>query len=132
MKKVRIRPIADQFNYEVFWSVPDQEYVAIIEGVGSLSWISPSERRSVKGLKRMIQECIDWSIKEGEYFEYPHQMPKHSRVTRKPPLLEFDTDIEAEFVDLLEEIDRRKELGLPTYHEEFVARHEDQDLKRAL
>lgn len=80
MKKTQIKPIADQFNYRVFWSEEDSEYVAIPDGYPWFSWLDPDQKRALKGLKRIMKEEIAELTAAGERVPCPGQMPRNAKV----------------------------------------------------
>jgi len=91
VKKVRIHPLARQYNYRVFWYVPDQAYVAEAEGFDGISCIHKDPKRALKAIKRAIQREISWSIEDGDWLPKTRQMPNRAHTSYLSELEQYES-----------------------------------------
>ena len=48
----------DKYAYRVLWSEEDQEYVGLCSEFPSLSWLDATQEKALKGIKKLVSECI--------------------------------------------------------------------------
>ena len=48
----------DKYAYRVLWSEEDQEYVGLCAEFPSLSWLESTQEKALKGIRRLVVECI--------------------------------------------------------------------------
>lgn len=49
---------ADKYVYKVVWSVEDDEYVATVAEIPSLSWLAPTQSEAIEGLCAPVEDVI--------------------------------------------------------------------------
>lgn len=49
----------DDHAFAVSWSDEDQEYVGRCAQFPSLSWLAPSQKDALAGIRRLVQDCLD-------------------------------------------------------------------------
>ena len=54
----RTEPVEEGYNYRVFWSEEDQEYVATVAEFPLLSYLDPDDREALKGIKDLVRDII--------------------------------------------------------------------------
>lgn len=60
-----------KYTYQVSWSEPDQEYVAIVLEFPSLSWLAPERSEAESGLVALVSEVIEDMSESGEEILVP-------------------------------------------------------------
>ena len=48
----------DHYSYRVLWSEEDQEYVGLCAEFPSLSWLSATPEKALKGIRGTVAECV--------------------------------------------------------------------------
>ena len=48
----------DKYAYRVLWSEEDQEYVGLCAEFPSLSWLESTQEKALKGIRKLVVECI--------------------------------------------------------------------------
>ena len=48
----------DKYSYRVMWSEDDQEYVGLCSEFPSLSWLETTQEKTLKGIRKLVGECI--------------------------------------------------------------------------
>jgi predicted HicB family RNase H-like nuclease len=61
----------DKYAYRVLWSEDDQEYVGLCSEFHSLSWLEPTQEKALKGIKKLVNECVEDLINNGELVPEP-------------------------------------------------------------
>jgi len=49
----------DRYTYRVTWSEQDQEYVGLCAEFQSLSWLDSTQEKALKGIRKLVHECIE-------------------------------------------------------------------------
>lgn len=90
-------PPTHHYTYRITWSFDDQEYVGLCAEFPSLSWLSKTSEKALKGIQSLVQEvCIDMT-QSGEEIPDALAIKKYSgqfRV-RIPPELHRGLSIHA-------------------------------------
>lgn len=87
----------DQYTYRVSWSEEDEEHVATCAEFPSLSWLDHSPEKALKGVRKVVAECISDMEKSGEPVPEPFSVKSYSGrfMVRVPPLLHRNLAIQA-------------------------------------
>jgi len=48
----------DKYAYRVLWSEEDQEYVGLCSEFQSLSWLGSTQEKALKGIRKLVAECV--------------------------------------------------------------------------
>jgi predicted HicB family RNase H-like nuclease len=91
-------PNADHYTYRVSWSVEDGEFVGACIEFPSLSWLDRRQDGALKGIRKLVADCLKDMKKGGEPLPEPLSTKKFSgelRV-RLPPELHRALAIQAE------------------------------------
>jgi predicted HicB family RNase H-like nuclease len=48
----------DRYTYRVTWSEEDQEYVGLCAEFSSLSWLDNTQEKALKGIRKLVHDCI--------------------------------------------------------------------------
>jgi len=77
----------DKYAYRVLWSEDDQEYVGLCSEFSSLSWLEPTQEKALKGIRKLVNECISDLKKQGEEVPSPIAVRDYSGkfMVRVPP-----------------------------------------------
>lgn len=57
---------ADKYAYKVVWSVEDDEYVATVAEMPSLSWLASTQAEAIEGLHTLVEDVIADMHQSGE------------------------------------------------------------------
>ena len=87
----------DQYTYRVSWSEEDQEHVATCAEFSSLSWLDKSPEKALKGIRKVVAECLVDLEHSGEPIPEPFSVKSYSGrfMVRVPPLLHRSLVIQA-------------------------------------
>jgi predicted HicB family RNase H-like nuclease len=69
---------ANRYTYRLAWSEKDDEFIATVVEFPSLSWISESREKALKGLTSLVEEVILDMTREGEEIPEPWDERKFS------------------------------------------------------
>ena len=61
----------DKYAYRMIWSEEDQEYVGLCAEFPSLSWLASSPDKALKGIQKVVKECVSDMKQEGEDVPQP-------------------------------------------------------------
>lgn len=56
----------DKYAYRVLWSEEDQEYVGLCSEFPSLSWLEKTQEKALKGIRKLVAECVADLKENGE------------------------------------------------------------------
>ena len=56
----------DHYSYRVNWSAGDSEHVGLCAEFPSLSWLAKTPEEAFTGIRRLVADCIDDMLAEGE------------------------------------------------------------------
>ena len=80
---------SDQYTYRVSWSEEDQEYVASCAELPGLSWLDASPEAAIKGIRKVVAQCVKDMRRSGEVIPQPLSTKAFSGkfMVRVPPQL---------------------------------------------
>lgn len=78
---------ADRYSYRVIWSEEDEEFVGLCVEFPSLSWLASSPEEALKGVRTVVNDCLDDMEANGEKLPQPISGKKYSGkfMVRIPP-----------------------------------------------
>lgn len=87
----------DKYAYRVLWSEEDQEYVGLCSEFPSLSWLDATHEKALKGIKKLVSECITDLEAAGEPVPEPISTKQFSGkfMVRVPPQVHRQLAVEA-------------------------------------
>ena len=87
----------DKYAYRVLWSEDDQEYVGLCSEFSSLSWLEPTQEKALKGIRKLVSECISDLNKNGEEVPNPIAVRDYSGkfMVRVPPEIHRQLAVQA-------------------------------------
>jgi len=87
----------DKYAYRVLWSEDDQEYVGLCSEFSSLSWLEPTQEKALKGIRKLVSECISDLNKNGEEVPNPIAVRDYSGkfMVRIPPEIHRQLAVQA-------------------------------------
>ena len=87
----------DKYAYRVLWSEDDQEYVGLCSEFSSLSWLEPTQEKALKGIRKLVNECISDLKKHGEEIPNPIAVRDYSGkfMVRVPPEIHRQLAVQA-------------------------------------
>lgn len=91
-------PNIDHYTYRVSWSEEDGEFVGTCVELPSLSWLDSKQEGALRGIRKLVADCLKDMKKNGEILPEPLSTKKFTgelRV-RLPPALHRALAIEAE------------------------------------
>ena len=56
----------DHYTYRVIWSEEDQEHVGLCTEFPSLSWLSTSPEKALKGIRSVVATCVEDLVQNNE------------------------------------------------------------------
>lgn len=56
----------DRYTYRITWSGENQEHVGLCIEFPSLSWLAESPEEALKGIRRLVRECVEDMEENGE------------------------------------------------------------------
>lgn len=89
--------IIDRYTYRVTWSEEDQEHVGLCVEFPSLSWLAENPEQALKGIRRLVHECVGDMQKNDESIPEPLSAKQFSGkfMVRVPPETHRSLAIEA-------------------------------------
>jgi predicted HicB family RNase H-like nuclease len=87
----------DHYSYRVLWSEEDQEHVGLCAEFPSLSWLSASPEKALKGIRSVVAESVEDMKANNEPVPDPLSSKKYSGkfLVRIPPSDHRDLAIKA-------------------------------------
>ena len=87
----------DKYSYRVMWSEDDQEYIGLCSEFPSLSWLEGTQEKTLKGIKKLVNECISDLKKCGEEVPEPIATRNYSGkfMVRVPPEIHRQLAVQA-------------------------------------
>ena len=87
----------DKYAYRVLWSEEDQEYVGLCSEFPSLTWLDATQEKALKGIKKLVSECITDLEAAGEPVPEPISTKQFSGkfMVRVPPQVHRQLAVEA-------------------------------------
>ncbi len=87
----------DKYAYRVLWSEEDQEYIGLCSEFASLSWLESTQEKALKGIRKLVSECISDLNKNGEDVPNPIAIRDYSGkfMVRVPPEIHRQLAIQA-------------------------------------
>ena len=80
-------PDTDKYTYRVTWSDEDSEFVGLCAEFSMLSWLAASPEEALKGIRSVVNECVEDMIKNKEDVPRPIATRQYSGkfMVRIPP-----------------------------------------------
>jgi predicted HicB family RNase H-like nuclease len=77
----------DKFTYRVTWSEEDEEFVGLCAEFPKLSWLAKGPEGALKGIRAVVEDCVNDMVKNGETVPTPIAIRKYSGkfMVRVPP-----------------------------------------------
>ena len=87
----------DKYTYRVTWSEDDEEFVGLCAEFPSLSWLASTPEEAMKGIRSVVNECIQDMVENGEDVPSPISTRQYSGkfMVRVPPEVHRHLAIEA-------------------------------------
>ena len=90
-------PDVNKFTYRITWSEEDQEFVGLCTEFPSLSWLAPDPDDALKGIRLLVEDCIEDMVVAGEDIPVPISTRQYSGkfIVRVPPEVHRNLVLEA-------------------------------------
>ena len=90
-------PDFNKFTYRVLWSEEDQEFAGLCTEFPSLSWLAPDPGDALKGIRLLVEDCIEDMVVAGEDIPVPISTRQYSGkfIVRVPPEVHRNLVLEA-------------------------------------
>lgn len=77
----------DRYTYRITWSEEDQEHVGLCIEFPGLSWLSQNPEEALRGIRRLVSECVKDMEGNGESVPEPLSTKQYSGkfMVRVPP-----------------------------------------------
>ena len=77
----------DKYTYRVTWSDEDNEFVGLCAEFSMLSWLAASPEEALKGIRAIVNTCVEDMITNGEAVPKPIATRQYSGkfMVRIPP-----------------------------------------------
>ncbi len=87
----------EKYTYRVMWSEEDQEFVGLCAEFPSLSWLASTPEKALKGIGRVVKDCIEDMVQNSEDVPSPISLRQYSGkfMVRVPPEVHRHLAIEA-------------------------------------
>ena len=87
----------DKYAYRVLWSEDDNEYVGLCSEFSSLSWLESTQDKALKGIRKLVSECVSDLKKNGEEIPAPIAVKNYSGkfMVRVPPEIHRQLAVQA-------------------------------------
>ncbi len=87
----------DKYTYRVTWSEEDEEFVGLCVELPSLSWLATTAEKALKGIRSMVNECVNDMAQNNEDVPVPISTRKYSGkfMVRVPPEVHRHLVVEA-------------------------------------
>ena len=87
----------NQYTYRVSWSEDDSEHVATCAEFPSLSWLDASPEKALKGIRKVVSECLADMEQNGEVMPEPFSTRAYSGrfMVRIPPIQHRNLAVQA-------------------------------------
>jgi len=69
---------SDKYTYRVLWSEEDEEFVGLCAEFPSLSWLTSSPEKALKGIRTLVKDCVADMEKSKEELPLPIASRKYS------------------------------------------------------
>ena len=88
---------SEKYTYRVTWSEDDDEYVGLCSEFPGLSWLAPSPDEALRGIRKVIEECLKDMMENGEDIPRPISIRQYSGkfMVRVPPEVHRHLALEA-------------------------------------
>jgi len=80
-------PDTDKYTYRVTWSEEDGDFVGLCAEFSKLSWLAASPEEALKGIRSVVEDCIEDMAQNGEDIPKPIATRQYSGkfMVRIPP-----------------------------------------------
>ncbi len=87
----------DKYIYRVMWSEEDEEFIGLCTEFPSLSWLATTPEASLKGIRSVVNECIQDMVQNNEDIPAPISTWRYSGkfMVRVPPETHHRLAVEA-------------------------------------
>ncbi len=87
----------DKYAYRVLWSEDDNEYIGLCSEFPSLSWLESTQDKALKGIRKLVSECVTDLKKTGEDIPIPIAVKNYSGkfMVRVPPEIHRQLAVQA-------------------------------------
>lgn len=87
----------DKYTYRVTWSQDDGEFVGLCAEFPGLSWLATGPEEALKGIRSVVNDCIEDMTENGEEIPRPIAIRQYSGkfMVRIPPEVHRHLAIEA-------------------------------------
>ena len=87
----------DKYTYRVMWSEGDEEFIGLCAEFPSLSWLASTSEKALKGIRKIVKECVYEMDNNNEVTPLPISSRKYSGkfMIRIPPDVHRHLAIEA-------------------------------------
>lgn len=77
----------DKYTYRVTWSEEDEEFVGLCAEFPGLSWLAPVSEEALKGIRSVVEACVEDMALQNEEVPQPISTRKFSGkfMVRVPP-----------------------------------------------
>ena len=88
---------SDKYTYRVLWSEEDEEFIGLCAEFPSLSWLAITAEKALKGIRKVVKDCVSDMNKNKEELPVPLSARKFSGkfMVRVPPEVHRHLAIEA-------------------------------------
>ncbi len=86
-----------KYTYRIIWSEEDQEFVGLCAEFPGLSWLEPDHDNALKGIRALVNECIEDMVRSKENIPVPISTRQYSGkfIVRVPPEVHRSLAMEA-------------------------------------
>ncbi len=92
-----MRKFTDCYTYRITWSEDDKEFVGLCAEFPSLSWLSDTQDKAFKGIRKMVSDIVRDMEISGERIPEPLAIKRYSGkfIVRVPPEIHRNLAIRA-------------------------------------
>ena len=92
-----MKPEVKKYTYRIIWSEEDQEFVGLCAEFPSLSWLATGPDDALKGIRSLVNDCIEDMVVSGEDIPTPISTRQYSGkfIVRVPPEVHRNLVLEA-------------------------------------
>ena len=92
-----MNPEVKKYTYRIIWSEEDQEFIGLCAEFPSLSWLDPDHDNALKGIRSLVNECIEDMVRSEEKIPDPISTRQYSGkfIVRVPPEVHRSLALEA-------------------------------------
>ena len=97
-----MKPEVKKYTYRIIWSEEDQEFIGLCAEFPSLSWLDPDHDNALRGIRSLVNECLEDMVRAKEKIPVPVSTRQYSGkfIVRIPPEVHRNLAIEAAEADI--------------------------------